>query len=343
MEIDIKKKLAEQRKSKNRETAVAVALVSPYFILFILFGLIPVVMGIVFSFMRYNPYMPGDNGFVGLQNYINIFNTDLPISKTFWESFTTMLLFGVVTVPLLTIIQLVLAYLINLQPPGYKFFRAVIYLPSVVSLSIMGIIFGNMFAGNSSGLINALFGTEIEWLSGRPWEGDTLRWVVMLIASIWWQTGTSFIIFAGALKNVPKVLYEACEMDGGSRWRRILAVTLPNIKSSVALCTFNSLIGYLGLFGQPYVLNDLTNESILVSPMMFIMEYLQGGVVYARQTGYLCACAIVFGLIVMICSIIQRRVMGEHNRKIKCTPAATAFFEDREYLSREDDKCKLQK
>ena len=63
---------------------------------------------------------------------------------------------------------------------------------------------------------------------------------------------------------------------------------------------FTTLISMLGLYGQPFVLNDMTNEIILVSPMMFIQNYLGGGLTYARQTGYFCACTLVFGLIVML-------------------------------------------
>lgn len=333
MEKDIVHKMAEQSKSKRRESLLAFTLISPYIIIFVVFGLLPTVMGIAFSFMQYNPYMPNENHFVGLRNYLNIFNFNLPISRTFWESFSTMLLFAAVTVPALIIIPLGLAYLINLRPPGYKIFRAIIYLPSVVSVTIIGIIFGNMFAGDSSGLINAWLNTEIEWLSGRPWAGDTLRWVVMFIASIWWQSGTNFVIFSGALRNVPKSLYEACEMDGGGRAMRIFYVTLPNIKSAINICLFNTLLGYLNLYGQPYVLNEIDNEAIQVSPMMFIQEYLMGGTVYARQTGYLCGSAIVFGLIVMMFGIIERKAMGDRKRKVRRSPDAQTYCLDKAYLT----------
>ncbi len=315
MEDVVRLKERERRRSKRREAALAWLLCSPYLIVFLLFTLIPFAMGFVFSFMRYNPYMPEENRFVGLTNYLNIFNFDLPVSQAYWESFGTMVVFAAVAVPCLIVIPLALAYLINLHPPGYKIFRAIIYLPSVVSVTVVGIIFGNMFAGNESGLINAWLNTEIKWLSGKPWAGDTLRWLVMLIASIWWQTGTNFVIFSGALRNVPKSLYEACEMDGGNRAQRILFVTLPNIKPAIAICLFNTLIGYLNLYGQPYVLNELENESILVSPMMFIQKYLSGGITYARQTGYICACAIVFGVFVMIFSILERRLMRDRRKK----------------------------
>ena len=336
MDTLIEKKKAEMRKSKRRENMVALALISPYMIIFLLFTVIPFLLGFVFSFMRYNPYMSEENEFVGFLNYKNIFDFSLPISQSFWNSFGTMFVFALVTVPALIVIPLALAYLINMHPPGYKIFRAIIYLPSVVSVTIVGIIFGNMFASDSSGLINAWLNTDIKWLQGVPWAGDTLRWLVMFIASVWWQTGTNFVIFSGALRNVPKSLYEACEMDGGGRAHRILYVMLPNIKSAVAICLFNTLIGYLNLYGQPFVLNDLDNESILVSPMMFIQHYLSGGVVYARQTGYICAAAIIFGLIVMFFGILQRRAMAERKRKGKRMAASKKYFREKEYLQSEE-------
>ena len=332
----VEQKKAEMRKSKRKQTLIALALISPFCIIFLLFKLIPTLLGGIFSFMQYNPNMSADNEFIGLQNYINIFNFDLPVSRSFWESFGTMLTFVVVTVPALIIIPLVLAYFINMHPPGYKIFRAIIYLPSVVSVTIVGIVFGNMFAGDSSGFINAILGTEIKWLSGLPWAGDTLRWFVMFIASIWWQSGTNFVIFSGALRNVPKSLYEACEMDGGGRFKRILYVMLPNIKSAISIVLFNTLIGYLGLYGQPTVLSEIDNESLLVSPMMFIQHYLSGGLAYARQTGYICACAIIFGLIVMGFGMIERRAMADRKRKNNLSSACNKYFSEKGSLQAAD-------
>lgn len=333
-ELDIiEQKKAEQRKSKRRENLLALGLISPYILIFFLFTVIPVICGFIFSFMRYNPYNPEDNQFLGITNYVNIFNFDLPVSKSFWESFSTMLVFDVVMVPVLIIIPLYLAYRINFRPPGYKIFRAIVYLPSVVSVSVMGIIFKNIFAGDGSGLINAWFGANINWLGGEPWNGDFLRWFVIFIASIWWQTGTNFIIFSGALRNVPKVLYEACEMDGGNKLSKIWYVLLPNIKSSIQICLFNTLISYISLYGQPLVLNAIDNEAIAVSPMMFIQKYLSSGLTYARQTGYICACAIVFGLIAMFISIVERKFAAEKKRNNRHSNIRKECKEYQAYLS----------
>ena len=308
----------EMKRSKRRKNSVAIALLAPYVLIFLFFSVIPCVMGFVFSFMQYNPINSEKNAFVGFYNYATLFNFQNSVSLKFWKSFATMFLFDLIMVPTLIIIPLTLAYLINLHPPGYKIYRAILYLPSVISVAVMGIIFSNLFAGDQYGFFNALFGTDIKWLSGKPFEGDFLRWLVIFIASIWWQTGTNFVILSGALRNVPKSLYEACEMDGGNRLHGILYVTLPNIKSSIGICLFNTLIGYLGLYGQPYVLHSVENsiEQEIVSPMMFIQYYLKNAS-FVNMTGYICAAAIVFGLIVMVFGTVERRVMGERKRSDK--------------------------
>ena len=110
---------------------------------------------------------------------------------------------------------------------------------------------------------------------------------------------------------------------------------MPGIRSAVAICLFNTLIGYLNLYGQPFVLNEIDNESILVSPMMFIQKYLSGGLVYARQTGYICACAIIFGLFVMLFSVLERRIMAERKRKNVYTENCKKYFANKQALKGE--------
>ena len=311
-------KRKELRKYKLKNNLYGYLMVLPFVLIFIVFSLVPFISGIVMSFMKYNPYNSLENEFIGLKNYMDLFEGLSNVKSAaypFWKSFGSMLLFDLMTIPFLIVIPLALAYLIHLEPPGYKFFRAIIYIPCVFSISIVGVIFCNIFASDSSGLINSLFGMDIKWLSGKPFENDELRWIVMLIASIWWQTGSNFVIFTGALKNVPKSLYEACEVDGAGRWKRILYVTLPNIKPTIAICLFNTLIGYLGLYGQPTVLNDSTNKNEYFAPMQYLQKFLSNQTYVAKKTGFICACGVAFGVIVLIFSIIERKATGE--KKIK--------------------------
>lgn len=341
MELDYKLIKKSKRESNAREEGVGVAFLSPFIINFILFSIIPLGFGIVMSFFNYNPYNSENITFVGFKNYLYIFDVltekffnyslidPAPTRFTtyFWDSFKSTLIFDLIVVPFLIFIPLALAYLVNLNPPGHKIFRAILYVPSVISISIVGIIFGNMFASNPESFVNSILGTEINFLNNR--DNETLRWMVILIASIWWQTGGNFIIFLAALKNVPKSLYEACEIDGGNKWHAFLKVTLPNIKGSISIALFTTIIGYLGLYGQVTVLRGAVFEGSYDSPMMFIQEMLSD-VSNGAMTGYISAIAVVFGLITMFFTAIEKICMADRKKGDKYVRRYEEYYAKKE-------------
>lgn len=319
--------LIARRRQRAKEQVSAYALLLPFIIVFVLFSLLPFVMGFVYLFMKYDPYNLSATQFYGLKNFDMLFNTEITMSKEFWESFAPVTVYALCTFPIGTIVAFVLAYFVNMCPPGYKFFRACIYLPSLISISIAGIVFCNIFGPSGSGLLNSWFGTDIDWLGGKPFQDDFLRWVIILIVCVWLGTGGNFVIYAGVLKDIPKSLYEACEMDGGGRWRKILHVTLPGMKSTLSLTMFGVVIGMLSLYGQPYVLNTIENEHILVGPMMWIQKYLTAGLEYASLTGYICAAAFVLGMISAVLGLIQRIAMADRDQGDKYCVAYARYSE----------------
>jgi len=229
---------------------------------------------------------------------------EITFVKPFWESLLNTILFDLIAVPLLMVIPLLLAHLINYQPPGYKFFRAVLYMPVIVSITVAGMMFTSIFGESSTGLINGWLGTHIKFLTDTGW-----RWVVMILLSVWWQTGTNFVIFSAGLRDIPKSLYEACEADGGGKSSKFFHVTLPGLKGQIDLCLFSTLINYLNLYGQPSVIRgSAIYDTMYDSPMMLIQNSLK---VLPRWTGFICAMAVVFGLIVLAFSIVEKRLMGK--------------------------------
>ncbi len=319
--------LIARRRQRVKEQISAWVLLAPFIIILLLFAVLPFVMGFVYVFLRYDPYNVSSTQFYGLKNFEMLFNSNISMSQSFWESFGPVTVYALCTFPIGTIISFILAYFINMCPPGYKFFRACIYLPSLVSISIAGIIFCNFFGPAGSGLINSLLGTDIDWLGGKPFQDDFLRWVIILLLCIWSGVGGNFVIYSGVLRDIPKSLYEACEMDGGGRWRKILHVTLPAMKSTLSLTMFGTVVGMLSLYGQPYVLNTIENQDILVSPMMWIQKYLMGGLTYAKLTGFICSAALVLGLISAVLGFIQRKAMADRPRGDKYSVAYARFAE----------------
>ena len=291
-----------------RRYGLAIIFLVPYLFFFIFFGVVPLFMGVIISFMNYNPYDLGSSSFAGFNNYVDLFKKGTAISTLFWPAFGQTLLFDIIAVPCLIVVPLLFAILINKKPPLYKVFRAILYLPAVTSITIVGIIFGSIFASDKSGLINSLLGTEIDFLGN-----ETSRWIIILFVSIWWQTGQNFVILSAALRDVPKSLYEACEMDGGGKFDQFIKVTLPNIKGSLQLCMFTTLIGYMGLYGQPYTLYGMTNKPTLTNPQtpMILIQTFISTTSFANKTGAISALAVFFGLFVMLFSFIQRIVMKD--------------------------------
>lgn len=306
--IESKEMKKERIKQYLKRYGLAIGFIAPFVLFFILFTLVPLIMGVTFSFFDYNPNMPSEMTFVGLLNYTDIFGTSdeaiyTTFVKPFWDSLMNTILFDLIAVPLLMVVPMLFAYLINFRPPLYKLFRAILYMPVIVSITVSGMIFSSVFAESSTGLINSIFGTQIRFLTDTPW-----RWTVMLLLSVWWQTGTNFVIFSAGLRDVPKSLYEACEVDGGGKLSAFLHVTLPNIKGAISLCLFSTLINYLNLYGQPTVIRStLIYDTDFDSPMMLIQYALK---TLPRWTGFVCALCVVFGIFVMAVSMIERKLMS---------------------------------
>ena len=276
----------------------------PFMFNFIVLGMIPLTLGIAASFFKFDSGDLTSMQFVGFYNYIRLFTGEAYVE--FWQSLGITALFTVVVVPLKILIPLGIAFLLSFKPAGYKVFQAILYFPTVVSVSIVGVLFTDIFSDSSMSLMNALLNVEWQWLSN-----DALRWVVIVLANLWSGTGTSAIILLSAINNVPKSLHEACEADGGNVWTRFCKVILPNLKGTIEIILFTSIINSFNLYGLPLVIYGTTNEGAVVSPMMFIQSWLNN---QPRMTGVITAASIVFGLVIMSVTIIQRTVMNKKNK-----------------------------
>lgn len=115
----------DRRKEILKRYGLAIGFVSPFVLVFIIFTVIPLIMGFIISLCKYNPYDLESTTFVGFGNYLMLFGNNV-LARTFWQALGKTLIFDVVAVPCLIIIPLGLAYLINMKPPGYKIFRAII-------------------------------------------------------------------------------------------------------------------------------------------------------------------------------------------------------------------------
>ena len=236
-------------------------------------------------------------------------------------------------VPVAVILPLSLAILINQKPVGFKLFRALIYMPSIVPLTAAGSIFSLLFMSTKQGgLVNQFlkeYAMDVMWnkdimfsytIFGQEVE-VAYAWIPIFLMCLWGGWGGNFIILSAGLQNVPNHLYEAADMDGASWFKKIMNVTIPGIKPQLVLCLFTTILGYMGLYGQNYVLfnggPDISSISSLPAGgatstlMYFIQDIVTNDAFRSKLYGLAAAASLIYALIVGIISGIQMFITRE--------------------------------
>lgn len=226
----------------------------PHLVFFALFVGYPFFYGLYISLHEYDYLRPAATRFVGLNNYVALFSPGTIKFNEFWNALTNTLKFVVYSVPLLVVIPLGLAVLLNTKTPGRNFFRAVFFSPWVLSVAVVGILWWWIFQ-SQGGLLNyylADLGIRApRWLSTAPWA-----WVSILTATVWWTSGFNMIILLAALQDIPEEIYEAADIDGAGPWQQFTGVTLPLLRPVLLFIVTISIIASFNLFGQPLFMTN---------------------------------------------------------------------------------------
>ncbi len=340
--------LEEYAKNRSRKVGLfkkygtAILFLLPFLLAFIVFFVFPLGYGVYISLCEFNFKAPGAATFNNFKWYKYLFDSSIErlYFRAFWQSFLNTLIFGIIMVPVAVIVPLALAILINTKLPGYKFFRALIYLPSILPLSASGTVFMLLFLPKTqAGLIDTWFNIDINWFEQiwfsynlGSWKIDVgYGWIPIFLMCFWGGWGGNFIILCAGLENVPKNLYEACSIDGGTKWDRIKNVTIPGIKGQLVLCLFTTIIGYFGLYGQNYV---LTNgypkiQELGTNPgghyystiQYFIQDIITNSNLKKTMYGLAAAACIVFAIIVGIVSGLQMYLTRDKKSGTKISEA----------------------
>ncbi|HZG78966.1 MAG TPA: sugar ABC transporter permease [Paenibacillus sp.] len=270
--------------------------ISPMVLGFAMFLLGPIVATFFMSFTDWS--LLRDVSFIGFDNYRRAFAED----PVFWETVGNTLYFSAGLVPLNLMLALGLALLLKNNLPGIGFFRTAIFTPVVTSLVVWSIVFKYIFA-TDAGMVNQLlrlFGVE-----GLPWLYHMeLTMPVVIVVSVLKNVGLNMVIFLAALHDVPKMYYEAANLDGASRWQTLRNVTLPLISPSVFLALILTLIGSLKVFGQIYVMTGGgpgTSTHVLV-------YYIYQQAFRLYEFGYASAIAFILFFMVFILTLVQWNV-----------------------------------
>ncbi|MDH2429560.1 sugar ABC transporter permease [Sphaerisporangium sp. TRM90804] len=267
-------------------------LISPYFLLFAVFGLFPLVFTLWVSLHDYE-LAGGDAAFTGLENYANLL-TD----ASFWNAVVnTVGIFVLATVPQL-VLALMLANALNKRLRGRLFFRLGVLIPLVTSVVAVAIVFTQLF-GRDFGMVNWLlgfFGVEnINWQNAK-WSS----WIAIATMVDWRWTGYNAIIYLAGMQTIPRDLYEAASIDGASSRRQFWSITLPMIRPTIIFTVFVSTIGGLTLFAEPVMFGSNRMEGGSTGQFQTIAMYIVKEGFRDFDYGYAAAAAWLLFILILV-------------------------------------------
>lgn len=261
--------------------------VAPYLFLYVTLLVYPLFAGFWLSLHKADFF--GGSRFVGLQNFVRLFN-----DKVFLGAVGNTFYFILLTVPALALIGLVLALALNRTTRSAAILRGVFFSSSVLSVTIVTLLWRVVYAPDNGFLANVLhsFGKpSIPFLSS-----EDLALPAIAITTIWWCIGLPMMLFLAALQQVPRELYEAAALDNAGRWKAFWHVTLPSIRRTFAVVVIIEIVLQFQLFGQAQLMT-LGGPNNASRPMvLFIYEvgFNRWDVGYAVAAGQ-----ILFGLILI--------------------------------------------
>ncbi|MGW7480129.1 carbohydrate ABC transporter permease [Nonomuraea muscovyensis] len=217
-------------------------LVSPYYVLFAIFGVFPLAYTLWLSLHDWE--LAGDKTFTGLDNYVK-----LVTDASFWNAvINTLGMFALATVPQL-VLALMLANALNKRLKGRLLLRLGVLLPLVTSVVAVAVIFSQLYSRDYG-----LFNWILSWFGVEPivWQNEKWSsWLAISTMVDWRWTGYNAIILLAAMQTIPRDLYEAAALDGASARRQFWQITVPMLRPTLVFVVFISTIGGMTLFAEP--------------------------------------------------------------------------------------------
>ncbi|AGB41261.1 permease component of ABC-type sugar transporter [Halobacteroides halobius DSM 5150] len=278
--------------------------ITPHLFIFSIFLAFPALFGLYISLHRWN-LLSAQHPFVGFKNYTRLFNPESFQYQYFWNALGNTFQFVIFSVPILVIIGLILAILVNRNIRGTGILRSIFYTPVILSVTSVTLIWMWML-DTQSGLINYilnLFGVEpIAWLSTTEWA-----WVSLVVTTVWWTAGHNMLLLLAGLQDIPQHYYEAAEIDGANIWDKFWHITLPCLKPTILFVTVTSTIASFKVFGQPHMMTQGGPGRETEVAIMYIKR-----VAFANyRIGSAAAMALIVSLFVIVIGVIQFKLLSK--------------------------------
>lgn len=267
----------------------------PAFVAFIIGFLFPFLQGIYLSFCKFTT--TSDAKLVGFGNYVKAFQ-----DPTFLHAFWYTALFAIVSLLLINVLAFSVAYVLTQRIKGANIFRTVFFMPNLIGGIVLGYIWSMIFDG-----ILMKYGTSILLNSNWGFWG-------LIVLMCWQQVGYMMIIYIAGFQAIPEDMMEAARIDGATKWKTLIHITIPNMMPAITICTFLSLTNGFKLFdqnlaltgGQPFTFladGSIVKETEMLALNIFNTFYGQN----SASRGVAQAKAVIFFVLVATISIIQMR------------------------------------
>jgi len=276
----------------------------PFFLVYAIFSLVPLISTVYFSFFEKYMAMGGltqvGPNFVGIQNYIDMFATgELP--KFLWNT-VVMWIGGFLPQILISLLLGVWFADTQIRLKGEQFFKTVIYLPNLIMASAFAMLFFTIFSnvGPVNSIIQSFGGEAVRWLS-TTWSA---RMLVMLMNFLMWFGNTTIMLMAGIM-GIDTSLFEAANVDGATSMQVFTRITMPLLKPIFVYVLITSLIGGLQMFDVPQILTNGTGDPVntTMTLIMDLNKYL-----FSKNYGASGALSVIIFIVTGILSVVVFRI-----------------------------------
>ena len=293
---------AEKKKRSGRkrdERVAAYIFVAPAVILLIAFLVVPMIYTVYFSGFKYQIMRPDAMKFIGFENYQKLFS-----DKNFWLALKNTVYFTVIVVPCQCVLALALALLVSKKFRGVAVFRTMYFAPQLTSMVVISVLWSVLYNANpNTGLINSILVSlgmsPIKFLSDASTAMNSI-----IFMSAWQGAGYQMMIFLAGLQGIPRDQYEAASVDGATKFKQFLYITIPGLKGTIKYVIMITMIQAMKLFTQPYIMTQGGPKNSTKTLVYYI--YTQG--FQKGNFGYACSIAAVFFVIVVCMSMAMKKV-----------------------------------
>ena len=287
---------------QKKATATALLFILPFFVLFTIFTIYPIVQGVWVSLNKWS--LMGRQKYIGFENYVDMFN-----DAKFWDSLKHTFVFTIICSPLVTVLALIFALLANRPVKYKKFLRIAYYVPGVLSVSVGSYIAMYCFQpyrGLVNGILTSLglvtTSTEPLWM-----DVPHLAWAVIILMTMWWTCGFPMLLYLSALQDISPEIKEAASVDGATETQKLFHLTLPLLRPTIFLVLLLQIIGSFKVFGQIKMITGGGPSNSTRSLIMYIYQIAFD----KNKLGYAAAMSYALFLIIAVCVMIQLKLQAK--------------------------------